>query len=134
MKNLAFIIVSVLLFGGCNSKPSAAPQEQPMKTVLQIDTLDYWLGDVSKSQGSVSHDFIVYNKGNNNLVISKVGGGCHCMSAVFPKKPIAPGDSSVVTVTYDLSDPIGYVSRSTFIYSNSAPNPISLILRCNITE
>ena len=134
MKIIAFIIVSVLLLEGCNSKPSAAPQEQTKKTVMQVDTLDYWLGDIPKSQGSVSHGFIVYNKGNNNLVISEVGGGCHCLSSVFPKEPIAPGDSGIITVTYNLSDPIGYIARSTFIYSNSTNNPVTLMLRCNITE
>ena len=134
MKDFVFIIVFAFLIYGCNPKSSASQQKITELTTLRIDTIDYWFGNVSKSDGPINHNFVIYNIGNNNLIINEVGGGCHCMTAVYTKSPIAPGDSVTISVTYDVSDPVGYFSRSIYVYSNSNNNPIALILRGTITE
>ena len=49
----------------------------------------------------VSFDFEVKNVSSENLMLLQVRSSCFCTSAEFSKQPVAPGQSTIIKVTYD---------------------------------
>ena len=66
-----------------------------------------------------SHSFRFYNTGQQPLVILHVATGCGCTRPQYPKTPILPGDSGIVTVNYKgYGQPVGRFRKSVTVYSN----------------
>ena len=53
------------------------------------------------------------NTGNAPLVISNAKGSCGCTVPIWPKKPIAPGESSKIEVRYDTNRVGKFVKKVT---------------------
>lgn len=72
--------------------------------VYTFDTLSHDFGTIADDR-PVSHTFTVTNIGDSPIVITTVtNGGCGCTTPRWTKKPIAPGKTGEVTVTFS---PIG---------------------------
>jgi len=82
---------------------------------------------------TVEGKFMVYNIGDNDLVIENVLPDCHCTGAVFSKKPIKPGDSSQIVLKYNSAIP-GYFQSSAFVSTNTSDSPLVLIFRGNVVD
>ena len=80
----------------------------------------------------VTATFNVVNEGNKPLVISNVTTSCGCTVADWTKTPIAPGDSGVVSSTFD-AKALGHFHKSIGIYSNASARPIYLSIRGEVT-
>ncbi|MCK9343766.1 MAG: DUF1573 domain-containing protein [Massilibacteroides sp.] len=78
----------------------------------------YNFGEIYEENGPISHTFIIFNKGNGNLVISRVTSSCGCTKPEWNPAPIAPGDSSEVTVTYDPAHRPGPFHKMIYLYGN----------------
>jgi len=63
-------------------------------------------------------EFIVTNTGTEPLVITSAKASCGCTVPSYPKEPIAPGASAVITVKYDTKRP-GSINKSIKITSNA---------------
>ena len=66
------------------------------------------------------------NTGNAPLIISNAKGSCGCTVPSWPKEPIAPGASAVITVKYDTKRP-GAINKSVTITSNAVNSPTKVI-------
>ena len=80
----------------------------------------------------VTATFTITNSGDKPLVISNVTTSCGCTVANWTKTPIAPGDSGVVSSTFD-SKALGRFQKSIGIYSNASERPIYLAIRGEVT-
>jgi hypothetical protein len=71
-------------------------------------------------QGSlVTHNYIIKNSGTVPLIISDYHVDCTCTKVVLPKKPISPGESFTLKVTFDTKDKYYYQDRTIRLQTNT---------------
>ncbi len=73
----------------------------------------------------VTHDFTFTNVGKEPIVITNVQTSCGCTSPKWPKEPILPGKSDMISVTYNAAH-AGSFNKSITITSN-AKTPTKVI-------
>lgn len=61
-------------------------------------------GYIKEDGGSVSCNFEFTNTGNKPLIIIDAVASCGCTKPEYPKRPIEPGKSGIIKVTYN---PVG---------------------------
>lgn len=72
------------------------------------------VGEVNESDGRVEHVFVAVNTGDDDVVINRVRASCGCSTADYPRRPIAPGDTARVAVTFN---PAGWAGGFTMFYT-----------------
>lgn len=80
----------------------------------------------------VSYNFKFTNTGNGNLVISNVSTSCGCTVSEYPEKPIAPGESDYIMVTFDSKGRKGYQNKTVIILANTQPSRTLLRIKAEI--
>jgi hypothetical protein len=90
------------------------------------------LGKVKKGD-IVSADYEFTNEGNEPLLITDAKFECSCTSVDFPKQPIAPGQSSKLTVKFDTKSAYDRQDRKIEIISN-AKNSASVRIKCFVEK
>ena len=75
-------------------------------------------GTIEESGGRVSHTFTGVNRGAEPVVVLDVVTSCGCTVPEFSRRPVLPGDSTRVTVTYDPMNRPGVFSKSLGVYSS----------------
>ena len=73
----------------------------------------------------VTHDFTFTNTGKEPIVITNCQASCGCTVPKWPKEPILPGKSDVISVTYNAAHAGGF-NKSITITSN-AKTPTKVI-------
>lgn len=74
-------------------------------------------GSIAEGGGRVSHTFTGVNQGSVPVVVADIVTTCGCTVPEFSRRPVLPGDSTLVTVTYDPMNRPGAFSRSLGVYS-----------------
>lgn len=77
----------------------------------------------------VSHTFRFKNIGNADLVISSATASCGCTIPKYTKKPIAPGESGEIEVTFNSAGKASGVPNTKDITVIANTNPVQTILR-----
>lgn len=80
----------------------------------------------------VTATFKITNQGDKPLVIANVTTSCGCTVAEWTKAPIAPGQTGVVSSTFDAKT-LGRFHKSIGIYCNAADKPFYLSIRGEVT-
>ena len=116
MKTLLLTLIAALSL----TTASAAGDGQTDGAHLAFEDATYDFGDVPRKGGDLVHEFRFTNDGTEPLVLLRVIISCSCLKADFSKRPVAPGDSGVVRITYQphKSEP-GAFNKVIQIYSNS---------------
>jgi len=73
---------------------------KPSATVT-VDERIHDFGEFKEADGIVTHKFRLTNNGKEPAVIVRAKYGCTCISVDYPRKPIMPGKSAEITVTYN---------------------------------
>lgn len=102
---------------GRKAEPNVGKAQGPH---LRMDHPTYNFGDVPRKGGDLVHDFVFTNDGTVPLVVTRVITSCSCLKASYSKRPVAPGDSAVIRITYEphKSEP-GTFNKVIQVYSNS---------------
>lgn len=95
-------------------QPKDASKKYPE---MQFDTMQWNFGSIREG-ATVSHDFHFKNVGNGVLVIQDVHPSCGCTSPSWPKEPIAPGETAVITVKFNSTGKTGKQGKTVTIISN----------------
>ena len=74
----------------------------------------------------LEHYYKITNTGNAPLIISDYRVQCTCTKAVLPKKPIAPGETFLLKVTFDTNGKYYFQDRTIELQTN-AKKPIQKI-------
>ncbi|HNR85030.1 MAG TPA: DUF1573 domain-containing protein, partial [Taishania sp.] len=74
-------------------------KERSMQTTLSFDKTEHDFGNV-KAQTPNEASFKVTNTGDKPLIISNVETSCGCTNSKKPEKPILPGQSDEIAVTF----------------------------------
>lgn len=102
---------------------SAGADSRPQ---LEIKERVFDFGTVS--QGTVvSHDFIVRNEGQSDLVIQRIIPSCGCTAAAVSTDPIAPGQERAIKVSFDTAGFSGDKYKTVRVNTNDIDN-LSVVL------
>ncbi len=74
----------------------------------------------------LQHFYVFTNTGNVPLVITDYSVACVCTKVFFPLKPILPGQTDSIRVTFDTKTKLGYHLRKVSLQSNAANSPLEL--------
>lgn len=90
------------------------------------------LGKVKKGD-VVTADYEFKNEGDQPLIITNFEVECSCTTVDFPKQPIAPGQTSKLTVKFDTKSAYDRQDRKVVIVSN-AKNSASVRIKCFVEK
>lgn len=83
---------------------------------IAFEKTTFNMGLVQENGGKVTHEFKFTNKGKAPLLIKFIETTCGCTTPKWNRKPIPPGDSSVITVTFNPKDRPGVFSKKIIVY------------------
>ncbi len=74
----------------------------------------------------LTHYYVFTNNGNAPLVVTDYKVACVCTRVYFPLKPVMPGQTDSIHVTFDSHSKAGYHNRTIDLRSNAANSPVRL--------
>jgi hypothetical protein len=102
------------------------------KISSQQDNFDF--GDIP-GEGKVTHDFIIYNTGDDALIIKDVRASCGCTAAKPEKNKLLPGESTKINVQFNTFGRTGQQQKYVYISSNDQNTPeLRLSFTANIID
>jgi hypothetical protein len=145
MKQLIFLLVSLVLVS-CNSSsdektittdlvnsPLTANSNAEKVLTPNIEMLEtsYNFGEIQQGE-SVTHDFILKNTGDADLLVSAAKGSCGCTVPEWPKTPIAKGEEAAIKVTFNSAGRSGKQNKTVTLVTNAIPNTKVLTINGNV--
>lgn len=129
MTKIALIISGIVLMGLTSCNQQAHKQNGNSIRFGGIEFMDtiHHFGEIRMESPVDSFDFKFVNKSERLLVILDARTSCHCTKVDFLRKPIQPGDTSFIRVTYDGTGRTAeHFNKSVTIYTNVADKMINL--------
>jgi hypothetical protein len=128
MRKIVIFSLSLVLFTACGGSTDLSVGD---KTTMEINKL-FDAGDVVKGE-MVSAEFEITNTGDYPLVIGEVKGSCSCTVADYPREPIAPGETGIVSAHVD-TDKVeaGMMNKGVRIVANTNPSITEVVIRANV--
>lgn len=71
----------------------------------------------------VNFEYIIFNKGNADLIINDVEVTCGCTTPNYTNAPLPAGESMIIKATFDSADKYGWQDRKIRITSNDPQSP-----------
>ena len=112
--------------------PDSIQNRTPQNPKIEFKEQEYDFGSFEPVGNDTlkSHSFRFYNTGQQPLVILHVATGCGCTRPQYPKTPIEPGDSGIVTVNYKgYGQSVGPFRKSVTVYSNDPRSYTRIFIR-----
>lgn len=100
--------------GGTDGNKSGLP-------VMKFETEVHNFGKISQGE-RVTYAFKFRNTGGGDLLISDAHGSCGCTVPNYPKKPVAPGEESVINVEFNSEGKSGHQEKTVTLITNCEPN------------
>ena len=123
MKRIIFLLGIMLLMTGAAKAQDAKTQSGPE---IEFEEIVHDYGDVPYN-GNGECEFRFTNTGDAPLVIQKPKSSCGCTVPSWPDKPILPGESDVIKVTYR-TNRVGNFNKTVTVTSNAIKNS-TVVLR-----
>jgi hypothetical protein len=92
---------------------------QTKKPVIAFETMSHDFGTFKEENGPVKHQFKFFNKGNAPLLITDVKASCGCTTPDWTKSPVLPGQSGLVSASFDPSKRPGNFDKTITVTSNA---------------
>lgn len=133
MKQLFIFTLLVVLISSCSHKPTKPSEHQSKadrpKAIIEWRTETNHDFGVYHERIAKSFSFVFYNIGDVPFVIDSVTTTCGCTHAEYSKKPILPGHTDSICVTYSGNGfTPGFFNQTCRVYSNSIV-PIELKIK-----
>jgi len=115
------------------SSPLTANQsaEKVLIPKIQMDEESFDFGEMKQGE-SVTHDFVLKNIGDANLIISTAKGSCGCTVPEWPKKPIAKAEEATIKVTFNSAGKSGKQNKTVTLVTNAIPNTKVITITGNV--
>ena len=121
-KLIATLGLSALVLGAFAQEGKVVGGSGPM---ISMDKEVHDYGTIDKGANGTC-EFKVTNTGDAPLISSSCKGSCGCTVPKCDTAPVAPGQSTIVTVKYD-SNRVGPINKSVTISSNAANAPEKIV-------
>ena len=150
MKNLVNIkylfpvfIMAICMLMSCEEKnegnlstdlvtsPKSATETSNKQAAIKFDKEEHDFGTLLQGE-VVTYSFHFTNTGNMPLIISEVGSSCGCTVGDYPRKPIEPGKTGDIKVTYNSAGHHGFQSRFLTVMSNTNPAKTTLRIKATV--
>ncbi len=144
MSTLLAAAAALLLGAGSPpATPETTNRETPQSSVtrqaevpaISFDRMEHDLGTLrlrSKPQTAV---FTFTNTGSAPLAILRTERSCDCLSVKYPRKPLLPGESGTLEITYTPKKGTGAFANNVKIYTNTPDGrPDLLFIRGNVVK
>jgi len=76
-------------------------------------------GTIQEKDGDVTVEFPFSNTGDAPLLVLRAASSCGCTVPEYPKKPLRPGETGVIKVTYHAKGRPGPFQKSVYVYDNT---------------
>ena len=102
------------------------------------EALTTWVSDVhdfglfKEELGKVTHNFLLVNTGDEPLTIVRVQPTCGCTAGEFSHEPVQPGDTTMVSVTFDPENRPGQFSKDIWVYTNGYPKRSRITIKGSV--
>lgn len=93
--------------------------------VMSLDKEVHDYGTIKQGANGTC-EFKITNTGNAPLIVSHAKGSCGCTVPDWPKEPIMPGKSAIMSVHYDTKR-IGPINKSVTMTSNAVNTPTKVV-------
>lgn len=111
---------------------SCRPTANIDATTIAFHSVEYDFGKMQLHQAQTCR-FEITNTGTQPLVISNVEVTCGCTVARWDKKPVRPGKSILLELTYDSEYP-GWFQKTIKVHSNAIGAPHTLIIKGEVIQ
>ncbi len=128
----ALLTITVLVFSvfALNAQELKEINQNAPKIEFEKTVYDY--GTITQgSDGTCYFEF--KNTGKEPLILSKPRSSCGCTVPTWPKKPILPGKTDKIKVTYNTKR-VGVINKTVTIYSNAANRSIVLRIKGKVVN
>lgn len=126
---IVFFFCGCVMVSSCGNKSKNVSSKNNFSAIAFPDTL-HDFGIIPLTSPVDSFDFWYKNIGGRPLVVLGLQTSCHCITATYDARPVQPGDSSYVRVTYDgRGRSAEYFEKSVTVYTNASDCPQRLIVR-----
>ena len=115
------------------SSPLTANQtaEKVLTPKIQMDEESFDFGEIEQGE-SVTHDFVLKNIGDANLIISTAKGSCGCTVPEWPKEPITKAEQATIKVTFNSAGKLGKQNKKVTLVTNAIPNTKVITITGNV--
>ena len=115
------------------SSPLTANQSAEKALTPKIEMLEdnFDFGEMQQGE-SVTHDFVLRNIGDANLIISTAKGSCGCTVPEWPKEPIAKAEEVIIKVTFNSAGKSGKQNKTVTLVTNVIPNTKVITITGNV--
>lgn len=111
---------------------AAAQDNMRPLTTFVPDSKVHDFGVIKEKDGKVSHQFVLRNTGKSPVVISDVTAWCGCTTVGYTKRPVRPGESAKVTVTYNPLSRPGKFSKEVVVITGGGTTYTRLWVKGNV--
>tara|TARA_B100000768_G_scaffold133705_1_gene124494 strand:- start:98 stop:553 length:456 start_codon:yes stop_codon:yes gene_type:complete len=105
--------------------------EKVLTPKIEILETSYNFGEIQQGE-SVSHEFILKNSGDADLIITAAKGSCGCTVPEWPKNPIAKGEEASIKVTFNSAGKSGKQNKTVTLVSNAIPSTKVITINGNV--
>ncbi len=98
---------------------------------LQFTDTVYDFGTLSEGE-MIVHEFEYKNIGGKELIITEAKGSCGCTVPEYDNKPIPPGGTGIMKVTFDSKGKPGYNEKNVHITTNGFPQKYRLTILAQV--
>ena len=88
---------------------------------IEFATLTHDFGTISENDGDASFEFTFTNTGDKPLMVLRAQASCGCTTPEYTRKPLRPGESGSIKVTYHAKGRPGTFEKSIHVFDNSEP-------------
>ncbi|MDY3834810.1 MAG: DUF1573 domain-containing protein [Candidatus Cryptobacteroides sp.] len=110
------------------AQETAAPQRQKYKELTFPKTV-HDFGTFSEASGPKTCTFIYKNETDIPIFIHTVATSCGCMTTEWSKKPLKPGETGEIKVTFANDSGAMIMDKSITVYMSSRVKPTILRLK-----
>lgn len=129
LSNVSYTSIFLLLFFAFTNLSAQNDNELSFEGVIKFDKVVHDFGDILTSEGPKKCVFTYTNISNKPIVINNMVTSCGCTTPKWSRKPVGPGESAEITVTF-LNDqgPFPFDKNLT-LYVSGLSRPINLHIR-----
>ncbi len=128
MKRILFSLFLVVSFLCVSAKSDAGAKIEFEKSTHNFGTID-------ENAGPVATEFVFKNTGIAPLVIVDASASCGCTRPEFPKKPIQPGKSGKIKVSFNpTGQPRSFSKVVTVITNDPKSSRVKLRIKGKISK
>lgn len=133
---IASFMLAVTVLCGCKERKTSVKLSGTLLKVSDsiinncvADT--FRLGNIKHGE-TVIKEFAVYNADNKPFIISDIDADCGCLASDFDKKPIKPGETSGVSVSFASSGYYGYILKRIKFITTASANPMIVYIEAEV--